>query len=202
MNAKFEFHNRGVTQMTYNFRQIISATVSGAVAAVMMVAGSATPSLAHIDLKSPEPLLNGHAGNMRALKDAPFGAKRIDVAAAPATTVQAGSVIELDVEHYVYHPGTVVVLYTIDPSGADVMPAYSIPEDGAAIPHTNLLAEFPVPPRGTKRQTYRVTLPDIEGTIILVVRQVMHDKFDKMPDGSVSLKRVYYHQAAKLELVK
>ena len=48
----------------------------------------------------------------------------------------------------------------------------------------------------------KVPLPDIEGTILLVVRQVMTDKLDPMPDGTVSLKRIYYHQAAKLKLVR
>lgn len=45
-------------------------------------------------------------------------------------------------------------------------------------------------------------LPDVEGVIILVVRQVMTDKFDNQPDGSISLKRVYYNQAAKLKLIR
>lgn len=42
-----------------------------------------------------------------------------------------------------------------------------------------------------------VALPNI-----LVVRQVVHDKFDVNKDSSVSLKRVYYHQEAKLNLVR
>lgn len=42
-----------------------------------------------------------------------------------------------------------------------------------------------------------VALPNI-----LVVRQVVHDKFGVNKDGSVSLKRVYYHQEAKLNLVR
>ena len=47
-----------------------------------------------------------------------------------------------------------------------------------------------------------VPLPDVEGEIILVVRQVMRDKMDETDDGGILLTRVYYHQAAKLDLVR
>jgi len=166
-----------------------------------------TSSSAHIDLLEPTPLLDGRAGNFRSLKVPPFGAPDIDVASAPAHTVNSGSIIHLEVDHYIYHPGEIVVLYTTDMAGADVMPVMSIPEKGAEVPHHNLLYRGAVPTReeyNTGQKTWRadVQLPDIEGTIILVVRQLMHDKFDDMPDGSVSLSRIYYHQGAKLNLVR
>jgi len=161
---------------------------------------------AHIDLLEPAPLLDGRAGNFRSLKVPPFGAPGIDVASAPAITVASGSTLHLEVDHYIYHPGEIVVLYTTDMAGADVMPVMSI-EKGAEIPHHNLLYRANVPTRedytaGDKIWRADVQLPDIEGTIILVVRQLMHDKFDDMPDGSVSLSRIYYHQGTKLNLVR
>ncbi len=161
------------------------------------------PASAHIDLLTPTPLLDGKAMNFKALKNQPFGAPGVDVAAAPATDVQAGSVIEIEVEVYVFHPGEIVVLYTRDLSGQDVAPALELAAEGDDIPHYNLLYKGRTPGPGEgNRFRASVQLPDIEGEIILVVRQVMHDKIDVLDDGRVSLKRVYYHQAAKLNLVK
>ena len=161
------------------------------------------PASAHIDLLTPAPLLDGKAMDYKALKSPPFGAPGVDVRAAPAATVKAGSVIEVRAEVYVYHPGEIVVLYTTDLAGGDIEPAWSIPDQGAEIPHYNLLYKGPVPdPEDTNIFEARVQLPDTPGVIILVVRQVMHDKFDVMEDGSVSLRRVYYHQGAKLKLVR
>lgn len=161
------------------------------------------PALAHIDLLTPPPLLDSREDDRNALKSPPFGAPGVDVAAAPATTLKAGSVLDIEVEFYVYHPGDIVVLYTTDLEGKDLEPAWEIPRMGAEIPHTNLLYKGKAPGRD-ERNIYRarITLPDIEGEIILVVRQVMHDKFDVNDDGTVSLARVYYHQATKLNLVK
>lgn len=48
----------------------------------------------------------------------------------------------------------------------------------------------------------KVKLPNLDDDIILVLRQIMHDKFDNNTDRSISLSRVYYHQAAKLNLTK
>jgi len=163
----------------------------------------ALPAAAHIDLKAPAPILSGRAQDFQALKSPPFGAPGVDIAAASATTVKAGSVIDIRVEVYVYHPGDIVVLYTTDPEGRDIEPAWSIPHEGADIPFHNLLYMGKTPDHDdTDIFEASVPLPDIEGEIYLVVRQVMHDKFDKMEDGSVSLRRVYYHQAAKLKLVR
>ncbi len=161
------------------------------------------PVSAHIDLLSPKPLMDGKAMNYRALKQAPFGAPDVDVAAAPATTAPAGGTIDIEVEVYVFHPGEIVVSWTRDLSGADVAPVYAIPGPDAPIPHVNLLYSGPVPPRDAE-QVFRasVPLPDVEGEIILVVRQVMRDKMDPADDGGISLARVYYHQAAKLDLVR
>ena len=172
-----------------------------AIAAGMVVAGQ--QAVAHIDLISPRPLLDGKAMEHSALKVPPFGAPEVDVAAAPATTVKAGSEIDLEAEIYVFHPGEVVVLWTRDFDGADVEPAWEIPKPNAPIPHHNKLyaGRTPSPDEG-KMWRARVTLPDVEGEIILVVRQIMHDKFDRNADGSVSLGRIYYHQAAKLNLVR
>jgi hypothetical protein len=165
--------------------------------------GQAAPATAHIDLISPKPLMDGRAMNRRALKIAPFGAPRLDVVAAPATTVKAGALLDVEIEVYVYHPGEIVFLYTEDLSGADMEPAYSIAGPERPIPHRNLIHRIDVPPRGQHKMIRtKVPLPDIEGTILLVVRQVMTDKLDPLPDGSVSLKRIYYHQAAKLKLVR
>lgn len=163
----------------------------------------AAPVSAHINLLSPEPLMGGKAKFFRALKKPPFGAPGVDVAAAPATTAPAGGTIDIEVEVYVFHPGEIVVSWTRDFSGADVAPVYAIPGPDAPIPHANVLYSGPVPARGSE-QVFRasVPLPDVEGEIILVVRQVMHDKMDKTDDGGISLKRVYYHQAAKLNLVR
>ena len=171
------------------------------------------PASAHIDLLSPKPLLDGRAMNYRALKQAPFGAPDIDVAAAPATSAASGGTIDLEVEVYVFHPGEVVVLWTRDFSGADVAPVYQLESADMPIPHVNMLASVPVPEsfkkppnlKGTgERQiiNFSAPLPDVEGDIILVVRQIMHDKIDATDDGGVSLARVYYHQAAKLNLVR
>lgn len=169
----------------------------------LMVCSFGAPAGAHIDLLSPAPLLHGKAGDRRALKVPPFGAPGVDVAAAPATEVKSGSVIDVDIEMYVYHPGEIVFLWTRDFTGADVEPAYEIPSMDTPIPHHNLLQEIKTRPRGSDPMYHaQVQLPDVEGDIILVVRQVMHDKFDVNADGSVGLTRIYYHQAAKLRLVK
>lgn len=174
-----------------------------AFALAILLAGQALPALAHIDLLSPEPLMDGRAMNMRALKVAPFGAPGLDVIGAPATTVKAGALLEVEIVVYVYHPGEIVFLYTEDLSGADMEPAYQIAGPERSIPHHNLIHRVDVPPRGRHKMIRtKVPLPDIEGTILLVVRQVMTDKLDHMPDGTVSLKRIYYHQAAKLKLVR
>jgi len=186
--------------MKRKFLKFLMPLMSVAVLAGILIS---PPVGAHIDLLTPTPLLDGKAMDYRALKNPPFGAPGIDVAAATVTTVKAGSMIEVRAEVYVYHPGDIVVLYTTDLTGADIMPAWSIPNEGVEVPHFNLLYKGPVPdPDDTNIFTAQVQLPDIEGEIILVVRQVMHDKFDVMEDGSVSLKRVYYHQGAKLKLVK
>lgn len=163
----------------------------------------AAPVSAHINLLSPKPLMDGKAMDYRALKQAPFGAPGVDVAAAPATTARAGGTIDIEVEVYVFHPGEIVVSWTRDLSGADVAPVYAIPGADAPIPHVNLLYSGPVPARDAE-QVFRasVPLPDVEGEIILVVRQVMRDKMDAADDGGISLTRVYYHQAAKLDLVR
>lgn len=163
----------------------------------------AAPVFAHIDLLSPKPLLDGKAMNYKALKQAPFGAPGVDIASAPATMANAGGTIDIEVEVYVFHPGEIVVSWTRDFSGADVAPAYQLASPDAPIPHANKLFSGPVPARDAE-QVFRasVPLPDVEGEIILVVRQVMHDKMDATDDGGVSLTRVYYHQAAKLELVR
>ena len=168
---------------------------------IMLLTG--VSAKAHIDLLTPTPLLDGKAMDYRALKNPPFGAPGVDVENAPATTVKAGSIIDVRAEVYVYHPGEIVVLYTTDLAGGDIEPPWSIPHQGAEIPHHNLLYTGPVPdPDDTNIFEAKVQLPDIEGEIILVVRMVMHDKMDIEADGSVSLARVYYHQGAKLNLVK
>jgi hypothetical protein len=163
----------------------------------------AAPASAHINLLSPKPLMGGKAKFFRALKKPPFGAPGVDIAAAPATSAQAGGTIDIEVQVYIFHPGEIVVSWTRDYTGADVAPVYRIPARDAPIPHANLLYSGPVPARDAE-QVFRasVPLPDVEGSIILVVRQVMHDKMDATDDGDISLRRVYYHQAAKLELVR
>ncbi len=163
----------------------------------------AMPAAAHINMITPTPLLDGHAKNNRALKAAPFGAPGFDVEKAPATVVKSGSTIDLELEIYVYHPGRIVVSYTRDFTGADVPPVMSIESMETEIPHKNVIFKGDVPPRAAgKEYKAKITLPEITGTIILVVRQIMTDKMDVQADGSVSLKRIYYHQAAKLELVE
>ncbi len=175
----------------------------GTLCAFIALFALALPASGHIDLKSPTPLLDGKAQAFRALKQPPFGAPGVDVLAAPVTVFHKGSMIEIEVEVYVYHPGEIVVLYTLDSEGKDVAPAMSIPTADTPIPHHNLIFRMKTPDKD-EGSTFRAQfqLPDIEGTIYLVVRQVMTDKLDPMEDGSVSLKRIYYHQAAKLELVK
>ena len=178
-------------------------TLIAAALALSFTGPLAAPASAHIDLLEPKPLMDGKAMNYRALKQAPFGAPGVDVAAAPATTARAGGTIDIEVEVYVFHPGEIVVSWTRDFSGADVDPVYAIPGPDAPIPHVNFLYSGPVPDRDAE-QVFRasVPLPDVEGEIILVVRQVMRDKMDPTDDGGISLARVYYHQAAKLELVR
>lgn len=173
-----------------------------AAAAVFFALAPAVP--AHIDLLSPKPLLHGKAMDMTALKAPPFGAPGVDAGAAPvAATAAAGGTIDVEINMYVYHPGEVVFQWTRDPDGADIEPVWSIPGEGAEIPHANLLHSVPVPGRDEDPLIRTsVPLPDVEGEIYLVVRQVMHDKMDALPDGSISLARVYYHQAAKLNLVR
>ncbi|WP_181040171.1 hypothetical protein [Paremcibacter congregatus] len=166
---------------------------------------------AHIDLVSPKPLMGGHGMDDTTLKVAPFGAPGVDVEEADALTVKAGSELELVIDGYVTHPGYIVVSYTTDLYGQDVMPIRSIPDYNTPIPHKNILMKIASPcpegnckPRRVKDNVLKtkVKLPDVTGDIILVVRQVMTDKFDNQPDGSISLKRIYYHQGAKLKLVR
>jgi len=166
---------------------------------------------AHINLIEPKPLMDGHGLDNTALKVAPFGAPGVDVEAAAAKTVKAGSEVDLVIEGYITHPGYIVVSYTTDIYGQDLMPIRSIPNYDTLIPHKNLLLKVasPCPEGNCKARKVdnnilktTVKLPDVEGIIILVVRQVMTDKYDNQSDGSISLKRVYYHQAAKLNLIK
>lgn len=186
-----------------NIKQLALAAMS--LVAVLL----SNPTFAHIDLLSPEPLLGGKVGGS-ALKAPPFGAPEVDARAVIATQVKSGSVIELEVSVFIYHPGDIVVLYTTDITGADVEPEYEIASMGTPVPHNNLLTQVKVPcpleecrPGRDAASVFKipVQLPDITGDVILVVRQIMHDKFDEMPDGTVSLARIYYHQAAKLHLV-
>lgn len=191
-HTRVRLNLRGITSMKL-FQKIL-------VASVALLAAPA--AFAHIALQTPTPLLEGHAMNGRALKNAPFGAPDVDILAAPAEDFAAGSIIDIAAEHYVYHPGMIVVLWTRDPEGIDIMPAMEMASMDAGVPHNNLLFEAPVPPKGEDIWRASVQLPDEEGIIYLVVRQVMHDKFDENDDGTVSLKRIYYHQAAKLNLVR
>lgn len=172
---------------------------------------SALPAQAHIDLISPKPMMDGYALEGQALKMAPFGAPFFDVAAAEALEVKSGSEIDVEMDVYVIHPGEILISYTTDMSGADVMPVMKIASMDSVVEHKNMLHIGPAPcpqdnckPRRYQGAKYkaRVKLPDVEGDIILVVRQFMTDKMDQQKDGSVSLKRVYYHQAAKLHLSK
>ena len=179
---------------------------------MILLSGLAAPAQAHISLVSPPPLMDGHGMENKSLKFPPFGAPGVDVAAAAATVVKSGSEIDIDVSVYIIHPGSIVVLYTQDPEGKDVAPVFKLPSLRTPIPHTNLLYQAaspcePVtgctPAFSDQHFKARVKLPDIEGDIILVVRQVMWDKVKVDPDsGEVDLSRVYYHQAAKLRLVK
>lgn len=165
-------------------------------------------TFAHIDLISPPPLLGGAEGG-HALKAAPFGAPNVNIAEVTPTMVKSGSEIELDIDVFIYHPGNIVVLYTTDMSGSDVDPVYEISNLTDEVPHNNFLARIKTPcplqsckpgRKAASRFKMKVTLPEITGDVILVVRQVMTDKLDKEKDGSVGLGRVYYHQAAKLHL--
>ena len=178
-----------------------------------LLAGFTLPVTAHIDVLSPKPLLDGKAQMFRALKQQPFGAPGVDVAAADAHTFYSSQTIDLKIDSYVYHPGNIVFLWTRDFEGKDQEPAWSIPSENAEIPLHNYLGQVESPcvdngeggclrgRRGKAIIDTQVTLPDVEGEIILVVRQVMTDKFDKQEDGSVGLKRIYYHQAIKINLV-
>jgi len=157
---------------------------------------------------SPKPLLGGVVGG-NSLKAPPFGAPDVDVAAAEATVFKSGSVIDIEVNVFIYHPGDVVVLYTTDFSGVDVEPVYEISAIDQDIAHNNILAkvETPCPLENCRSgksadSVFKISvkLPDITGDIIVVVRQIMTDKLDKQADGTVGLGRVYYHQAAKLHL--
>ena len=167
---------------------------------------------AHVELLFPPPMLAGKIGG-NALKVAPFGAPNIDVSEAPLTTLLAGSTLTIEFETFIYHPGETVVLYTTDPEGKDVMPAMELESMDAEIPHNNLLYRQETPCRlvngvcgrgsaGATTSSAEITLPNITGEVYLVVRQVMHDKFDRMAGGRISLKRIYYHQASRLNLVR
>jgi hypothetical protein len=136
------------------------------------------------------------------------------VPAAVAHQYKSGETINLKIETYVYHPGNIVFLWTRDFEGKDMEPAWEIASMDTPIPQTNFLGSIETPcikdmdsnclrgRKGTTVLDVPVTLPDIEGEIILVVRQVMTDKLDLNDDGSVSLKRIYYHQATKINLVR
>jgi len=167
----------------------------------------------HINLLSPTPVLNGHHSKGRSQKTAPFGAPNIDASAAAVTNAISGSELELEIEEYIYHAGEIVVLWTRDPEGKDIAPVMQLSSSTSEIPHVNLIHRMRSPCRrdetgclkGTKGAiTFKttVTLPNIEGAVYLVVRQVMTDRMEELADGTISLDRVYYHQAAKLNLVK
>jgi len=178
---------------------------------IMAVWLSLSTAQAHIDLIKPKPMMDGYALDRQALKVAPFGTPFFDVVAAEATQVKAGSEIEVEIDVYIIHPGEIIISYTRDMEGRDVMPVMKIDSMDSEVVHKNMLhrGTSPCPEdnckarraQGVKYKT-RVKLPDMEGDLILVVRQLMTDKLDQQQDGSVSLKRVYYHQAAKLHLVK
>jgi len=181
--------------------------------ALLSLAGFAPAyfSVPHISLISPKPLLDGYAKNGRAQKVAPFGAPDINALSADSTPATSGGQVELDIDMYVYHAGEIVVLYTTDPTGADIAPAMTLASAQDPIPHKNLMYRQETPCvlegdkclRGRKgAMTFKMTvpLPDIEGDIYLVVRQIMTDQIQKMEDGSARLDRVYYHQTAKLSL--
>jgi|GEM_PF-1136502 len=181
------------------------------VAAMTSLLASSAAS-AHIDLISPAPLQDGHAYDGNALKAPPFGAPDVDGLTAPAKTVAAGSVIEVEVNVYKLHPGEIVISYTRDLTGEDAYPPYEIASIKTPIPHTNVLLQAAAPCSNSVGCTTgapadepfraKVTLPDIEGDIMLIARQVMRDKMIVNDDGSVDLSEVYYHQAAKLHLVR
>ncbi|MCJ9427918.1 hypothetical protein [Kordiimonas marina] len=170
------------------------------------------PAMAHIDLITPKPLMSGHGLHDTALKAAPFGAPGVDAASAKPTVVKAGSTIDLRLKVYKVHPGEIVVSYTRDMEGEDVFPVYDIASLKTPIPHKNVLLQASAPCSPTVGCTSaasdapefhaQVKLPDIEGDIILVVRQVMRDKVHVAADGSADLSEAYYHQAAKLRLVR
>lgn len=177
----------------------------------LMVLGGMASSQAHINLISPPPLMGGHGLDDTSLKVAPFGAPGVDAEEVEALKVTSGSELELVIDGYVTHPGYIVVSYTTDIYGSDLPPIKSIPDYDTPIPHKNMLLKVPSPcPNGNCKARRvednilktKVRLPNIEGVIMLVVRQVMTDKYDNQADGSISLKRVYYHQAAKLNLVR
>jgi len=197
--------------MTINNKIFLKLGISCLVAAAGLA--TSTGAQAHINLVSPPPLMSGHGLDDTALKAAPFGAPDVDVAAAKATNFKAGSMIDIDLEVYKIHPGEIVIFYTRDFEGEDVEPTYELASIKTPIPYKNLLlqAAAPCSPKvgcvtGTKSDQHfkaSVKLPDIEGDIILVIRQVMRDKMIVDEDnGEVDLSEVYYHQAAKLHLTK
>lgn len=112
---------------------------------VMLVCAGVATTHAHINLISPRPLMGGHGLDDTSLKVAPFGAPGVDVAAAVATEVKSGSEIELVIDGYVTHPGYIVVSYTTDLYGQDIMPIRSIPDYDTLIPHKNMLLKVASP---------------------------------------------------------
>lgn len=169
-----------------------------------------TAAQAHINLLKPKALLTGQEGG-RAQKYGPFGAGDVDIASAKAIEYKSGSYIEIEVEAYIVHAGYITVSYTQDFEGKDMEAVMVIPSANTQIPQKNMLAKFPAPCPEDNCKARKVTgnivktmirLPDIEGEIILVVRQIMTDNTETLGDGSVDISRVYYHQGAKLKLVK
>jgi hypothetical protein len=173
---------------------------------------AAQAAQAHIDLLSPKPLMSGHAMDEVALKAPPFGAPLVDAEAAPAQIAASGSEIDILLDVYKVHPGEIVVSYTQDLTGESAYPVYEIDNIRTPIPHTNVLLQAAAPcspvdgcataAAGAAQFKATVTLPDIEGDMILIVRQVMRDKMVIAEDDSVDLSQTYYHQAAKLHLVR
>lgn len=166
---------------------------------------------AHIALLSPTALMDGTTDRGRVLKVPPFGAPGIDLEAAPAIDMKSGATIDVVLDVYIYHPGDIVALWTRDPEAKDLPLVLSIASIDTPITHNNMLTSVTTPCHpidGCKIQrksipfSFPVTLPDVEGEIFLVIRQVMHDKFDVREDGSVDLRRIYYHAASKLNLSK
>ncbi len=183
---------------------------TSALIALLLIAAPMQAS-AHIALLSPKPLMDGTTDRGRVLKVPPFGAPGVDVEAAAAIPMASGATIDVELDVYVYHPGDIVALWTRDPEAKDLPLVLSIPSKDTPITHGNMLTSVTTPCHpvdGCKIQrksipfTFQVTLPDVEGEIYLVIRQVMHDKFDMQDDGSVDLRRIYYHQASKLVLTK